>query len=79
VTFRKDVAALAPVGSATVDAEALFVRLAYMALRRENRLTDAAAINQVLATLGSSSSVKYALEYVCPGAYDSTLTLRRKD
>jgi hypothetical protein len=66
-------------GKDTVDAEALYVRLAYMA-RRIQRRTDAAAITDVLASLGSSPSVKYILEYVCP-AWDASRNQhpRRKD
>jgi hypothetical protein len=63
--FRNRVANLSDYGKDTVDAEALFVRVAYMA-RRIRGQADADAIKDVLASLGSSPSVKDVLEYVCP-------------
>jgi hypothetical protein len=66
VEFRHKVAAQTLVASDTVDAEALYVRLAYMAIRKITRQGDAAALGGVLASLGSSPSVKYTFEYVCP-------------
>jgi hypothetical protein len=82
VEFRDEVAKQAPVGSATVDAEALFVRLAYLAFRMKGQ-NDAAAIQAVLAIFGKNAppSVTYTLDYVWPTynkASENDLVLRRK-
>jgi hypothetical protein len=65
-----------PIGSATVDAEALWVRLAYLAQRLQGR-TDADAITAVQTSWGDSQKTwRETLYYMCP-PYKSTRLLRR--